>query len=464
MPHGGGSFFMMQGQALDRSAEQGRDRALTWLALAYVPLLLILGGGGTPAPLAELACQVLAALALVGWIALRGPDALENARPLWWVCGLIVLVPALQLIPLPAALWQSLPGRGLLRESLALVGAEQNWWPVSVAPQRTLDGLLALLPSLLALAVTASLSATGRETLLKAIAVFALFSVAVGAGQLASSGNGLLQFYADSDPGVLAGFQANRNAQVDVLLIGFISLVIAWHKPASRSWVAMAALGALALLLLLGAFLTGSRGGIALIPLVLAWCLVLVRGELFSRTSLFRLRNLALGSAIGLGLCAAAWPTRPVQQVVQRFGFSGEYRPDIWRDTLYAIEQYWPVGSGLGTFTRVIGPAERLETIGPVLPNRAHNEFLELMLEGGLPLALAWLAVAALVVRAAVRALREAENSARAQALFSAGTLTIVSLHSLVDYPFRSMALASLVGVAAAMVLVPPARLGKLRS
>ena len=37
-----------------------QNRALTWLALAYVPLLLIFGGGGTPAPLAELACQLLA--------------------------------------------------------------------------------------------------------------------------------------------------------------------------------------------------------------------------------------------------------------------------------------------------------------------------------------------------------------------------------------------------------------------
>jgi len=65
---------------------------------------------------------------------------------------------------------------------------------------------------------------------------------------------------------------------------------------------------------------------------------------------------------------------------------------------------------------------------------------------------------------ALVRALREASGAARAQAVFSAGTLTIVSLHSLVDYPFRSMALASLVAVAAAFVLVPPVRSGNLKS
>ncbi len=449
---------------MNHAGALGHDRALTWLALIYVPLLLIFGGGGTPAPVAELACQLFAALALVGWVVLRGPDQLQNGKALWWVLGLIVMVPALQLIPLPPALWQSLPGRDLVRESLALVGADQSWRPLTVAPQRTLDGLMAMLPPLLALAMAASLSASGRQTLLKAIAGFALLSVAVGAGQLASAGNGPLQFYVGNDAGVLGGFQANRNAQVDVLLIGLIALVAAWHERAGHSRAMLAILGALALVLLLGAFLTGSRAGIALAPLALAWCLFLVRAELFSQTSLFRVRNLALAGAIGIGLAAAAWQTRAVQQVLLRFGFSGEYRPDIWRDTLYAIGQHWPVGSGLGTFTRVIGPAERLEAIGPVLPNRAHNEYLELLLEGGLPLALAWAAVAVLVLLALFRALRAESGVPRAQAVFSAGALTIVSLHSLVDYPFRSMALAGLVGVAAAFVLVPPARSGNLKS
>ena len=454
----------MHDRSIDRAGVPHQDRARTWLALVYVPVLLTLGGGGTPAPLPELACELLAAMALIGWTALRGPDQLRGSKPLWWVMGLVTLVPAVQLIPLPPALWQTLPGRDLLRESLALVGAEQSWWPLSVAPQRTLDGLLALLPPLLAMAMAASLSGEGRQLLLKAIAGFALLSVAVGAAQLASAGKGPLQFYVGSDPGVLGGFQANRNAQVDLLLIGLLALVGSWHERASRSRAMLAIMGVLALVLLLGAFLTGSRTGIALVPLALAWCLILVRGELTSRTSLFQLRNLALAGTIGLGLAAAAWQTRPVQQVLLRFGFSGEYRPDIWRDTLFAIEQYWPIGTGIGTFGRVIGPAERLEAIGPVLPNRAHSEYLELLLEGGLPLALAWAVAAALVALALARGLREAGGAARTQAVFSAGTLTIVILHSLVDYPFRSMALASLVGVAAALVLVPSERSGNLRS
>lgn len=441
---------------MDRMSRQTPDAALLWLSLCFLPLLLIFGGGGTPAPLSELVCQLLAALALVGWVTLRGPERLADARSLWLVLGLIVLIPALQLIPLPPALWQALPARDLLRDSLALVGADQRWHSLSVAPQRTLEGLLAMLPPLMALVLTASLSAAGRQVLLKAIGIFALVSVAVGAAQMASAGKGPLLFYAGTDGTTLNGFQANRNAQVDVLLIGLLALVAAWHRRAGHSRAAMAALGALALVLLLGAFLTGSRAGIALAPLVMGWCLYLVKGEIFARTSLFRARNLALAGLLGLALALVSLQTRPVQQVLSRFDFSGEYRPDIWRDTLFAIGQYWPSGSGLGTFTRVIGPAEQYAAIGPSLPNRAHNEFLELLLEGGLPLALAWGAAAGLVLVALLRALRGKTAVPQAQAVFAAGTLTIVTLHSLVDYPLRSMALAGLVGVATALVLAPP--------
>lgn len=437
---------------------------LGWLTFCYVSLLLIGGGGGSPAPLSELFCQILAAVVLVVWVGMRGLQAITDQRVLPWVAVLLLVVPLAQLVPLPPSLWHALPGRDLMRESLALVGAEDLWRPISIAPQRTLDGVLALIPPLLAMAMAASLTAAERQTLLRAIGAVALLSVTVGAGQMAAGEKGPLHFYVGSDPGVPAGFQANRNAQVDVLLIGLLALVAAWHDRAGRDRAAMIALGALALLLLLGAFLTGSRTGIALAPLVLVWCVVLVRGELFSRASLFKLRNLLLAGAAGIGLAAAAWPTRAVQQVLLRFNLSGEYRSDIWRDTLYAIGQYWPMGSGLGTFTRAIAPAERLEAISPVLPNRAHNEYLEVLLEGGLPLALAWTAAGALFLLALIRALRGLTTVPRAQAIFAAGTAMIVVLHALVDYPFRSIALATLVGVAAALVLVPPTKPGNLKS
>lgn len=430
-------------------------RQAAWLTSAYLVLVLVLGGGGSPAPLPELACQILAALTLVAWVWLGGAAALAGQRAVLWVAGLVVAVPAIQLIPMPPSAWQALPGRELMGEALGLVGAADQWRPLSVAPQRTLEALLSLAPPLLALMMAASLTLTERQALLKVIACFALLSIAVGAGQLASGGSGSFHFYAGPEPGVLYGFQANRNAQVDVLLIGLLAAVAAWHARSRTSRGAAGMLGAVMVLILLGAALTGSRAGIALVPLVIGWCLLqpwrLPPDSPVRKPWVILLSGLALGVLV---VVVAA--SRSFERIAARFDFSGEYRPDIWRDTLFAIGQHWPAGSGMGTFTRIIGPAERLETIGPVLLNRAHNEYLELLAEAGLPGAIAWLAILALVLFAAWRAIRPGSPIPLPQAVFAAGTLTIVILHSLVDYPLRSMALAALVGVAAAFVLAPP--------
>jgi hypothetical protein len=108
--------------------------------------------------------------------------------------------------------------------------------------------------------------------------------------------------------------------------------------------------------------------------------------------------------------------------------------------------------------------ADHLRRLGLPVETGIAKTGVVALLEGGLPMALTWAAMAVLVLLALLRALRGTSGVPRAQAVFSTGTLTIVTLHSLVDYPFRSMALAGLVGVAVAFVLVPPARSGNLKS
>ncbi len=429
---------------------------VAWLTYAYILLLLILGGGGSPAPLAELACQFIAALTLVCWVALGGAATITGQRKLAWVAGLVVAIAAAQLIPLPPPVWHALPGRDLLADTLALIDRSDAWHPVSIAPQRTLEALLSLLPPLLAMLLVSSLSAVERLGLLKVIAGFALLSLAIGAGQVASGGSPRFHFYGGAEPGVLYGFQANRNAQVDVLLIGLLATIAAWHDRARTALGAAGMVAAIFLVLLLGVTLTRSRTGIALVPLLFTWLALLQPWRIPTGSPVRKTPVILLSGLVLAGLFTAVLQSRAFERVIARFDFSEEYRPEIWRDTVFAIGQYWPLGSGIGTFTRAIGPAERLETIGIALPNRAHNEFLELLLEAGLPGAMAWLAAAWLVLAALWLSLRKGSPVPLPQAVFAGGTLTFVTLHSLVDYPLRSMALAGLIGVAAALVLAPP--------
>ena len=96
--------------------------------------------------------------------------------------------------------------------------------------------------------------------------------------------------------------------------------------------------------------------------------------------------------------------------------------------------------------------AERLEVLDPTSPNRAHNDFLELAIEGGLPALIVLLAIGAVLVRAALHGLRQGSAAQQVQVLFGCGALSLLCLHSLVDYPLRSMALAALAAVAAGML------------
>ncbi len=140
-----------------------------------------------------------------------------------------------------------------------------------------------------------------------------------------------------------------------------------------------------------------------------------------------------------------------LDSVLARFDASRDSRVDLWQDTLTAIGQYWPWGSGVGTFTRTFLPVERVETLDDLFPNRAHNDYLEFLLEAG--------ALAPLILLAGLGCLawlaRRAWNAHRADrpaVLFALGTFMVIGLHSFVDYPLRNMAIASLAGVAAGLL------------
>src|SRR3546814_16690937 len=90
-----------------------------------------------------------------------------------------------------------------------------------------------------------------------------------------------------------------------------------------------------------------------------------------------------------------------VERTLARFDDLKDVRPEIWADTWYAIGQHWPVGAGMGTFRPVFDAAERLEFVRPSYANRAHNDYLEYLLEAGVAGAL--LVVWAKIGRASCR-------------------------------------------------------------
>ncbi len=104
------------------------------------------------------------------------------------------------------------------------------------------------------------------------------------------------------------------------------------------------------------------------------------------------------------------------------------YRREMAASTVAMIAEHPWRGFGLGTYANVY-PAYATFDIGGVVEH-AHNQWLEWAAEGGIPFALAWLALALGVSGPAVR---------------SVWAIGIVAafLHALVDYPFARFGLTA---------------------
>ncbi|MCM8731994.1 O-antigen ligase family protein, partial [Hephaestia sp. GCM10023244] len=429
-----------------------------WLIAAFLLIVaIVFGGGGTPAPRAELVVQIAALSAIVVWVwAWVRPGNRDRAEahaltdwPLFMLAALFVAIPLLQLVPLPPAIWHQLPGREVERQALALVGAEQVWMPLSVSPTRTLASLLSLLPPMAMLYFTTRLTLRERSRLLGLVAALGLLSVVVGVVQLASGNGNWLRFYDMTNYGFATGFQASRNAQADVLLVASMAFA-AWAATSRRiaesrqGWIAV---GSVLVVLWLAIVVTGSRSGFAMIPIALIACLVMVvrRVRLPGR----RMAVLAVGALLLLGGAGVVLHDNVrVERTLARFDDLKDVRPEIWSDTWYAIGQHWPAGTGVGTFRPVFDASERLEVVRPSYANRAHNDYLEYSLEAGVVgvLALAIALVFALY-RIWTTLRRNDDRRARVQALCVLGVLTVLLLHSLVDYPMRSLSLGVMAGL-----------------
>ena len=68
---------------------------------------------------------------------------------------------------------------------------------------------------------------------------------------------------------------------------------------------------------------------------------------------------------------------------VTGFGEGPTSRRRIWSYTLDAMQHYWPVGSGMGTFESVIPHFEDASSVTSVYIPMAHNEFLQILMESG---------------------------------------------------------------------------------
>ena len=353
----------------------------------------------------------------------------------------VIAVPLIQLIPLPPAVWTSLPGRDQMVLALELGGLDPAWAALSVAPDRTWRSALALAPPAAFFLAMLSLSHPQRERMVQVCIAAAIVGILLGAAQLASGGDSFY-LWNWTGAGSVTGFFANRNHLASFLLIALPFAVIVGAATLRRRDQRTSALwfGALfAGLVVVALAAIRSRAGITLfapalvVSLLAAW---LAAGRGRPGAGL-----LVMVGSIGAALTAVAVLALP--PILARFDQeTPEARFDRWPLIAEAAQNYLPLGSGIGSFDAVYRSVEPLEELDSTFFNQAHNEYLETWLEAG------WLGIGVILAFlvwyfrrcwTAWKAPPSREGDLQRAASIGIGVLL---LHSAGDYPLRTVTLA----------------------
>jgi O-antigen ligase len=389
-------------------------------------------GGGlvawTPGNMVLILATIVLAVAF-GW---RDGFAAFGRAPLAGQIALagIAALPLLQLVPLPPALWHALPGQDLRRLTLGLAGLADSWQPLTLEPAAT---------ALCAVTAVGFVAFTGWLLRLSDNDFRRLFLVAMGLVLLGIL-VGLLQVFSDGHwmaiqanmGATLLGFYANKNHMALVLACSILlfGLVVS-RQPAwqGRRRMFVAGYTAFALVAIV---VTNSRAGLGLGALAAIMVLLdLARGV--------ALRWRVLAVVVVAALVVAVMSSSAFEVVAGRVDdVSGDLR---WRFLGWSwplAERYGWLGSGFGSFQTLFITVEQLTWVKPTIVNAVHNDYLQLLIEGGVP----GMVLLALLTASLVDALGRLRHlprraSARHQVLFGLTAILLFAMHSVVDYPLR---------------------------
>ncbi|KQN00426.1 hypothetical protein ASE78_04760 [Sphingomonas sp. Leaf25] len=429
--------------------------------LVYLAFVLLLGGGGTYYPLVETAIE-WAAIGVIGWSTLRLRHAAIGpfGKALLALAALALLLPLAQLIPLPWSVWSTLGGQEQAVAIYRILGWEGVSRPLSLSPDATRATLLAQLPALAALLAVLGLSWTARLVALRIVVAIALLGILVAALQIAAGPDAAPLLYDTAHRGYGVGLFVNRNHQAVFLLVAMLVSTVPGVLVPDRRGVGgigrlpFPALLAIVALLAMGVLASASRTALLLLPLALA-------GALLPFVRRVR-RGRWLPATIGVAMVAAValWFTPLVQGVLARFATVGEEdRYNYWDNSLFALRQSLPWGTGFGSFQTVYPVVEPLDQIQFLTVPHAHSDYLELAMEGGVPalaLALAGLVLVGCGLVAALRAGGADATTRRGVAIGATGGIVMLLAGSIVDFPLRMSALLTLFAALVAL-LAPPA-------
>lgn len=419
------------------------------LTVAMIVLLWVAGGASRADAMGQVVVRAGCWAILIAAIVAGPRPVLTGLKPVLFLLIAAIALPLIQLIPLPPAWWQALPGRDIL----LIPGEPVPWRPWTMTPGATRNALFSLVVPVTMVVVLAQ----ANERVIRWLPTMLLVMIvaAVLLGLLQFSGAGFNSPFLNDTPGVVSSIFANRNHFALLIAIGcLIAPIWAFMDREALRWRVPLAAG-LVLLFVLTILATGSRSGMLLGAAALALAFGLVGKRLRRRLAgapRWVLPTLILATIVVIGgavaLSFAADRADSINRLIALE--TGEDMRTRARPTVLAmIALYMPFGSGLGGFDPVFRIHEPFELLKPTYFNQAHNDFLGITLDAGI--AGAALLVAGVIwwLVASIRVWRARADEDVQLARLGSALILLILLASATDYPARTPTIMAMIVVAA---------------
>ncbi|MFK4002579.1 O-antigen ligase family protein [Qipengyuania sp. NPDC077563] len=428
-------------------------RAAFILLAAFMLIVWIAGGASRADVLGQVVVRIAAWLILIVTVlVLPRPDWRATAPVTVLLAASIGLV-VLQLVPLPSSLWANLPGREVLAQTAIVIAQPQPWRPISISPGATVNALSSLVVPAVVLLLLAQFTARDHKRLVVLMLGLIVASGLIGVLQFAGSSfqNPFVNNVANS----VSGTFANRNHFALFIAVGCIlAPVWAFGDRDASLWKMFCAIGLITVFALV-ILATGSRAGMLIGLAAIVLGLLSVGSHFRKAIKVLPQRVwlpvvavfivlLVLAIVLSISLDRAVSVDRAFSLNAAEDGRTAAL-PTVWQLTWLVF----PIGAGFGTFDPLFRIYEPDYLLGPSYWNQAHNDWLAIVLDGGLValilLCTAWIWWARRSIRVWLMSVDEQALRARA----GANIILLIGLASFVDYPARTPIIMSVLVVAA---------------
>jgi O-antigen ligase len=447
------------------SAAGPPDRLLRAILPVLLVAAIVFGGSIRGAHIASAAMQVVACLVLM-WCLLDA-RLKPMSKPAVWLLligAFTIAVGTLQLLPLPFEWWSVLPGRQEVAGAFALANAGTPSQPFSLAPEQTVSALLFLLPPLAVFVLTSRLSARILDDVIGwTLISLAVSSVAFGVAQMMLKDFSwplpLGRYPGPEASGVFSS--ANHQATLLLMSLPFAAAILSRVRSRAtqgdaiqaEALIVLTAVGAI----VFGIIAAGSVAGYAMLfPAIIAGLLIVFGGRRG-----FGLASAIIGSLILVGAVAYAFIDSPALSGIANTDLGS--RSSIYGHTVEMIQDHLPLGAGLGAFEGLYPSYEDPAAVGRGFIISAHNDYLQIALELGLPGCLVLVAFLGWWGGMSISIWRQPPTEGKRLRQAASIAVAVVLVHSIVDSPARTPAIATLLALSCAIMSISPSQRGGRR-